>query len=499
MILRGERVAAEYVPGWLALLARHKLALVRGEVAVGSPDIDRLGLIVLALALQTIVNFSPGHFRPAGNSLSALLVTGGTLASLAVSLLATLPQKQLFDIRARRTFAVMAIAGLGILSVVGAQKGITGVAAIVRGTPYGNDGAVMDLYAAKRVAEGHSPYIKTNIVTALAAINAPSTTTTPLMRGQFLGTQAYPSEAAIQQVFLNALHFRSSRDVPIPSEFESKYNYPAGSFLFILPFVWAGINDMRFLYALALVAMGAYLCWRMPRSLRPLVPALLLADVPLVQLTAGGQPDPIYALFLMVGYAEWTSPWLSPLTMGLAIGTKQLAWFFVPFYLILVIRRYGWREGLRRSGLLALVFLVMNGPFIAQTPDGYLSSVSAPMADPMFPLGIGAIALFVSGTLPMLPKLAFTVTELAVWVGSMLAVVRTRYLTAASGVVLAALPLFFAWRSLVNYFYLVPLLALAVALATDHRAHHRDPAWDKDSGNTGPDAPSFALGRRRAP
>src|SRR5207245_1520366 len=116
---------------------------------------------------------------------------------------------------------------------------------------------------------------------------------------------------------------------------------------------------------------------------------IVLGNVPLVILTAGGQPDPIYAFFLMVGYAEWASPRLSPAFMGIAIGVKQLAWFFVPFYLVLIARELGWREALRRGAIMAGVFGVMNLPFIVQSPDSYLSSISGPMSDPMFPLGIG--------------------------------------------------------------------------------------------------------------
>jgi hypothetical protein len=304
--------------------------------------------------------------------------------------------------------------------------------------------------------------IRTSRRILLAAIDAPATTVTPLMNGQFRGARAYPSEAAIQQAFLNVLHFRPRT---IPPEFESKYNYPAGSFLFILPFAWAGIHDMRFLYALAIVLMGAFIWTRLPRALRPLVPLILLADVPVVVLAAGGQPDPLYGIFLMVGVAEWTTPWLSPSMMGIAIGTKQLAWFVAPFYVLLVAREFGWREAARRLGIMSLIFVVLNGPFILWSPTAYLQSVFGPITDPMFPLGVGAIALFVANVLPMIPKLVFTVAELASWAGSTLAFARYRWLTPAGAVVLAALPLFFAWRSLVNYFYLVPLLVLAVTFS----------------------------------
>jgi uncharacterized membrane protein len=199
------------------------------------------------------------------------------------------------------------------------------------------------------------------------------------------------------------------------------------------------------------------------------VPLILLADVPLMALTAGGQPDPIYGLFLLIGFAEWRSRRVSPLFMGLAVATKQLAWFFLPFYLLLIVREYGWREGLRRSGFMAAVFLVLNLPFILQSPGAYIASIAAPMSDPMFPLGIGVVALFVSNVLPMLPKVAFTVAEISAWGTGLLAAARFRVLAPAAAAALSALPLFFAYRSLVNYFYLVPLLVLGIMLADSAR------------------------------
>jgi uncharacterized membrane protein len=219
--------------------------------------------------------------------------------------------------------------------------------------------------------------------------------------------------------------------------------------------------------------MGAYLWWRMPRALRPLVPLIVLSNVPLIVLTAGGQPDPIYVLFLLVALAEWRTRWLSPLALGLAASTKQLAWFFVPFYAVFILRQYGAREAARRCGVAALIFAVTNGPFIAQAPGAYFASISGPVADPMFPLGIGIIALFVSNVLPMLPKAVFSGVEVAVWLGSITAAARLRIITLAGCTALAALPLFFAWRSLINYFYLVPFLALAVVLADASRDSDR--------------------------
>lgn len=465
MLHAGERARGPSLIARVVALTWLRVALLGAEVRAGSPCLACIGLITLTLALQTIIISIPGHFRPAPDAFIAVLVCAATLGSLAATLFATLSLRQLLSLRYRQVLAVGALGGLLVLAVIGTARGLDGISIRAQGAPYNNDGAVMDLYSAQQVLHGHNPYLKTNIVPALANIDAPCSTTTPLMRGQFSGAMAYPSDAAIQQVCLNVLRHRSNPGLPIPPEFESKYNYPAGSFLFILPFVWAGFHDLRFLYALAVLLMGVYLWMRMPRSLRLLVPLLLLADAPVVIATTGGQPDPIYGLLLLIGYAEWRKRSVSPLFLGLAVGTKQLAWFFVPFYLVIVFRHFGWREAIRRSSIVILIFLLMNGPFIVQGPPAYLASVGAPARDPMFPLGIGIIALFVSSVWPMLPKVAFTVAEIAAWAAGTSAMALLRSLPPAAGIVLSGLPLFFAWRSLTSYFYLIPLITLAVVLA----------------------------------
>jgi hypothetical protein len=461
MIQPGERVAREALLDQVAAYIRFKLALLYDEIRIGSIELAQLGLIALAIALQTLVVLTPGHFRPTPIPYYAWQVVLGSFASLAIALIATLNFKRFLGIRIRRLlccFALVAICGLPLVAFFVASPGAL---RMLNGAPYGNDGAMMDQYAAGQVLQARNPYVATNVVTALASINAPCTTTTPLMDGQFRGARSYPSEAAVQQACYNVLHFRPRT---IPPEFESKYNYPAGAFLLILPFVWAGLHDVRLLYFLAIVAIGVYLWFQTSRSLRLLIPLLFLANVPLVLNVIGGQPDPIYALCLLLGFAEWRARRLSPLAMGLSVATKQLAWFYVPFYLVVVGRNLGWRECARRVGIMSLVFLALNGPFIAQSPGAYIASISAPMADPMFPIGMGIVALFSSTVLPMIPKVAFTVMEGFTWLAGTLATLRLHILTPASCAVLAVVPLFFAWRSLDNYFYLVPFIALAIAL-----------------------------------
>ena len=247
MIQRGERIASGSAATRAGTTFGLRLAGIRTDIAVGSPDLARVGIITVALILQSLVMASPGHFRPATTWYFAVFVTLGTLVSLGLCAVQAFPIRSWLPLTIRRGLCCVALIGLTVLAGIGVTNAVSGVQAMAVGAPYSNDGAVMDYYAAVQVSHGRNPYFKTNIVAALASMNARSTTVTPLMDGQFRGSSAYPSDDAVQQVFLNVLKYRSRSGVPVPNEFESKYNYPAGSFLFIMPFVWMGLHDMRFL------------------------------------------------------------------------------------------------------------------------------------------------------------------------------------------------------------------------------------------------------------
>jgi uncharacterized membrane protein len=108
-----------------------------------------------------------------------------------------------------------------------------------------------------------------------------------------------------------------------------------------------------------------------------------------------------------------------------------------------------------------VVFAIANLPFIVMDPRAWIAGVSAPVADPMFPRGAGLIFLTLNGLLPLWPPLAYTGLEVAAFAVCIAIAWRTRRSSPELGMVLALLPLFFAYRSLFSYFFLLPLFAFA--------------------------------------
>ncbi|HEY4387714.1 MAG TPA: glycosyltransferase 87 family protein, partial [Ktedonobacteraceae bacterium] len=216
-----------------------------------------------------------------------------------------------------------------------------------------------------------------------------------------------------------------------------------------------------------------FVAWKVIRpELRPWLILLSLANIPMWSSTVGGNLDVFYTLLIVLVWLCREKRWQSAALLGLAIASKQIAWFFTPYYLIMVWRTYGFKEAVYRGIIASGVALAVNLPFIIWNAHAWLSGVMAPMADPMFPLGVGVISLSTSHLIPYLSQTVYTVLELLgiiVCLGIYWRICR-KYPEAA--MLLGVIPLFFAWRSLSSYFYCVayPLfILLAVRLQENHK------------------------------
>jgi uncharacterized membrane protein len=253
-----------------------------------------------------------------------------------------------------------------------------------------------------------------------------------------------------------------------PLEFESKVSYPAGSFLFQAPFVALGLKDTRWFYLMCAIAIVAVIFWKAPRRLRPVVIIAFLINLVFWNLIGTGQTDTLYILFLLLGWIFRRQLWLSALFMGLAATTKQIAWLFILFYLILILREIGWKRALQSLGVIVLTFTVSNLPFIFSAPQAWMEGVFAPVFDPMFPKGVGLVAFSIAGFLPS-NSLIFTIMEVAVLILALVWYYYNCRKYPQTGLLLAVLPLFFAWRSFSCYFYFAALLVFGAVIIEGYR------------------------------
>ena len=330
-----------------------------------------------------------------------------------------------------------------------------------------NDGTALCHQATNNILAGKNPYANSNIITALLAFNGSFDRVTPLRVGQFANVFPYPTDQQLLDLWNQAIKNPS----PPPAELVSTMSYPAGSFLLPAPFMAAGVTDMRVVYLIFVVAALAYAVWQMPKQRRWLFIGVVLISLELWNSIADGETGTLcFALALVAWVALQRNLWVSAVFMGLAVATKQTAWFLLPFYLILLFRTMPLKRLISVIAVIAGVFLVFNLPFALMNLRLWFNSIMSPMTDPMFPLGVGAITLVTSGAIGIRSALPFTVAEVLVFAIALVWYYRycRRYPQFAP--VLAILPLFFAWRSLWNYFFYSALMSLAGILVTREEA-----------------------------
>ena len=237
-------------------------------------------------------------------------------------------------------------------------------------------------------------------------------------------------------------------------------NYPALSFLSVTPFVALGLTDIRAIYVAELIALVLLCVSRVRGRWRPLVAAAVVGNTIIIRQNVLAGVDPLWALLLSAGILFIDSPILSALAVGLAAADRQPAWFFVPFYLLIVWKRDGARETLRRGAIAAAAFALPNLPFVVADPASYWNGVSAPMLGALESDGVGFVRFGIDGVLPLLPRGVYGIISLVVF-GALLWLLARRWRELPNAaLVFPSVALWFAWRSLQNYFAFMGVFAL---------------------------------------
>lgn len=410
-------------------------------------------VLYLAGIVNSMVIYEPSAF----GAVVVVIAIGAAIALIIVALwrsepagVAEAPKPRLPRPLMRAAWALiclMAWVSVAWVSGVPRQRGFDW-------TPYHNDAIALNECAAQRVLAGQTPYSTVDLFDCYGDRVLGPDRTTPLRRGAFAEVAVYPSDDELDAIWALRADGRGEN-----VEFVWRPSYPALSFLAIAPWVALGW-DTNVLYLLCLGAASALVVYRTAPRLRPWMVTGLLGATSIVAFTVGGSADLLYALPLVAAWL-WRERRWSGVAYGLAASTKQIAWFFAPFLLIAWAAQHGWREAFRRSALGAITFALVNAPLALPDPDAWLAGIVTPALEPMFARGAGLVFLGINGVGPLLPNAAYLALELVAYAVALAVAWRERRHSPELGVVLAAVPLFFAHRSLFSYFFLLPLFALA--------------------------------------
>jgi hypothetical protein len=434
-------------------------------------ELQRRGIwIGLALLCQTLASIPPvfsfsqiaqrAWYALPLEAISSLLPLGLTLGGFVAMWLAIKPatvhQQYEFIRQHGARWQRTALLRTMLLLVVGLVFCVLIVVQLFLPPAYSNDGTSLDTNAAQLLLAGKNPYTDSNILDVARRFAIQPTWTTPLRVGQFADMLDYPSEMDFRSAFDTAL---KADHAP---EFESKVSYPALSFLTLVPIAFFKLGSVVPFYILSYILLA----WKAARDeLKPWLLLLALANVPMLGEVMGGSLDILYTLLIVLAWLWRDKRWPSALLLGLAIASKQTVWFFVPFYAILVLRQYGFREACLRLTVAGSMALAINLPFIIWNPAAWLSGVLAPLADPMFPLGVGIVSLSSYHLLPYLPSSFYLGLEGSAMVAMLIYYWRICRTCPEAAMFLAIVPLFLAWRSLPSYFCTsaFPLFVLMIA------------------------------------
>ncbi len=400
----------------------------------------RLGAAaVLAFTVFVLVDPRRVHpsdrLRRAGYGILAIAVVSASAARtlavaprftvndvLAIAVVVALPV--LAHIRGHRASRELAAAAIALLAYA-----VIGLAYVV-GTPYHADAVVAPHRAAELLLQGENPYASYDLTEALRRFGLDPQLATHLVDGSVLRT----------------------------------YAYPALSFLVVAPFVWAGMDDIRWLYLVEVLLMAVLVSSRLRPAWRPFAMATVIGSEVIARQSVLAGVDPTWALLLLAAWIFRRSSSWSAVLLGLAIADRQPAWFAAPFLLVAIVQTYGIGEAVRRGVIAVVVAVLVNAPFLLLSPGRTIESIFGPLLAPLVSDGVGLIQFGVTDRyITLFPREVYTTFALVILVGLVALLWRRARDVTSAPLVWPFLPLYFAWRSLQNYF----AFAAAFTLAAD--------------------------------
>ncbi|HZU77842.1 MAG TPA: glycosyltransferase 87 family protein, partial [Dehalococcoidia bacterium] len=345
---------------------------------------------------------------------------------------------------------------------------------------YISDVTAFTHFDAQLLLTGHNPYTADSAF-GRALLAFPGSSPTPIRSPLFGPTLDLPSTDVIKPIEQRFL----AGDSLTQGAFDPRtlHSYPALAYLLYAPALLLHLPNILIVNVLALLALYAWLVRVASPAARhwTLVVALAAVTIPFDSLLSDTEVICVALLLLAWHYRD--RRYLGPVLLGLACAFKQYPWYFAPFFLLDAAHEHGWREAGRR-GLIALgAFLLPNLPFLIASPQAWWTSLWLPLADPMYPMGIGIISLSHGHIVPYGGPPLYLALEVLAIGACLWGAWRLRAQLGDAMLILALVPLYFAFRSPTNYFAFAPILALYAAnhVCSSRLVRLSNPQLDPDS------------------
>ena len=232
------------------------------------------------------------------------------------------------------------------------------------------DETLLTLYAAHIFLHGFNPYTPGLMVGAFEFYNFPVYLGTPFTIGGYVNTLTYPALSFFLQ---------------LPSAI---FNFPTSYIM--LPFL---------ILPVFLIWYKAWSSKKWRESIFVLFP--LLGLVIYSSQASNADLNPAWAALLMVSYFLLPRTRLSGAFMGLSLALKQIPILSIPFYFYFVHKEYGRRKAILWISIAIMVFLGINGYFMLENYQAFLSSITQDEISSMIGVGLGPSQLSFLGYLPL--------------------------------------------------------------------------------------------------
>jgi uncharacterized membrane protein len=313
------------------------------------------------------------------------------------------------------------------------------VAEIAYNGAYRTDVLAFSQYAAILFIKGLNPYFQ-DLTPALAMFNVQPSDLTPLSSGSYL----------------------------LPSTLQ----YPALHFLIFVPFILAGLRDMRWVLVAFEFATILLIYKKAPENTRPMIILPLFAGADLmINFTAASVSDMLWVLPLVgTAFTLDKKTIISGILYGLACAIKQPPWLLAPFLIIYLYRTNAGQvlERLRAVtsfvGPALAIFLAINLPFAYVDPYGWALKVVTPISSDLVFLSQGVAVLSQVGLLSV-GRLFYSILAISVFIvligNYYIYFGKLRYMFW----IFPGIILWFSFRALTSYIiYWMPLMLVSLLL-----------------------------------